>query len=166
MHTSFERHARDDPDSLALDFLNHDGSRTKWTFREMNAISDGIALVLTQQYKVQVEQAIPICTPKSPAFYACVLAVLKCGAVFTPFTGSPDDRKKFMLEELKARVVLTMDDEDMSWCDTAEVFNVSSLLAAEHKDELDQPFTSPSSLKSSNLAYQMYTSGEYRRTTE
>lgn len=161
VHTAFERHARDTPDKLALDFLNQDGSRTKWTFKDMNTIANAIASVLVKKYKVQVEQPIPICTPRSSAFYACVLAVLKCGGVFTPFSGSPEDRKKYMLDELKARVVLTVDNEDMSWCETAEVFNVSSFVESGDNEEHDQSFTAPTALKNSNLAYQMYTSGEY-----
>lgn len=152
----FERHTIQKPSDLALDFLHEDQTRTRWSYLTLNSIANRIADALLQTYHIQLEDPIPICVSKSPAFYACILGVLKAGGSYTPFAGSPEERKKFMLGELEPKVVLHTSEENMSWCEGAQLFDVSALIkkhsTSSQRYSLDRaPMLSPS-----NLCYQMY----------
>ncbi|OJD40019.1 peptide synthetase [Diplodia corticola] len=153
LHSAFERNAEAMPHAVALDFQHADGSRGRWTFNELNQISNQIAHVLVQQ-GVGFDDAVPICIPKSPHYYASVLAVLKAGAAFTPIdVNLPVSRKQFMLQELGAKVVLSNAVVDTTWCREAKILFVETIgSSATHNPNV-------TGLKPDHLAYRLYTSG-------
>ncbi|KAF2145151.1 uncharacterized protein K452DRAFT_356457 [Aplosporella prunicola CBS 121167] len=153
MHSAFEQNAAEQPDALALDFQHSDGSRSRWTFNELNQISNQIARALLD-HGVSFDDAVPICIPKSPDFYACVLGVLKAGAAFTPIDSNlPVSRKQFMLQELGAKVVLSNETVDTTW-----VGEVTILSTGKTRD-LSTEKPTVSGLMPEHLAYRLYTSG-------
>ncbi|KAL0265124.1 NRPS protein [Diplodia seriata] len=153
LHSAFERNAEATPHAVALDFQHADGSRGRWTFNELNQISNQIAHALLQ-HGVGFDEAVPICIPKSPHYYASVLAVLKAGAAFTPIDANlPLSRKQFMLQELGAKVVISNAVVDTTWCGEAKVLFVEAIgSSSTHNPNI-------TGLKPDHLAYRLYTSG-------
>ncbi len=98
--------------------------------------------------------------PKSPFFYASVLAVLKVGAAFTPVDPqAPTDRKRYMLDELQAKIVITSNAVDTSWINVS-IFNVDDSDALKNMPKDNLHISQPTS---ANLAYRIYTSGSTGR---
>lgn len=151
LHHAFERNVREKPAAPALDFLQEDGQRNVWSYEDLGNEANRIARRLLE-HGVGPEQAIPIHLPKSPLFYASILGVLKVGAVFSPFdTAAPADRKRYMLQELNAQLVISEEALDHGWCD-AKILKASENVAIERQSE-------SKSIQSANLAYHIYTSG-------
>ncbi|KAH7041934.1 hypothetical protein B0J12DRAFT_762382 [Macrophomina phaseolina] len=153
LHSAFEQNAELNPHAIALDFQHADGSRGRWSFHELNQISNQIAHALLE-HGVTFDDAVPVCIPKSPQYYAAVLAVLKAGAAFTPIDGNlPTPRKQFMLQELGAKVVISNSRVDTTWCGKINILSVDNVGSL--------PTNNPNveGLKPEHLAYRLYTSG-------
>ncbi|KAF2115717.1 hypothetical protein BDV96DRAFT_492707 [Lophiotrema nucula] len=153
LHSAFQHNATVHPEVVALDFQRSNGERIAWTFRDLNETANKIAHALIG-LQVGVEDIIPIHISKSPHFYASILGVLKAGAAFTPLHPDlPVARKQFMLSELHPKVVLCSAVASLDWSDALSVLDVSALC--------NYPKHNPSimHLRSSNLAYCLYTSG-------
>ncbi|KAF2843129.1 nonribosomal peptide synthetase 2 [Patellaria atrata CBS 101060] len=153
LHSAFENNVQEFPNTLALSFQHDNGSSTHWTFDELNRYANKIAHALCSR-DVQVDEAVPICLPKSPLYYACVLGILKAGGAFTPIDPNlPAERKAMMVEELKAKVMLFSGQVDISWSDQILLINADEV-QSQPEDNVNIR-----GLKPSNLAYRLYTSG-------
>ncbi|KAF2799981.1 hypothetical protein K505DRAFT_264797 [Melanomma pulvis-pyrius CBS 109.77] len=153
LHSAMEHNAVSRPDSVALDFQHSDGKRTTWTFKTLNENANQIAHALVQR-EINPEDIIPVHIPKSPQFYASILGVLKVGAAFTPIHPDlPDERKKFILSEIKPKAMLCVNTISSNWCGDIFVLNVDA--TGDHpKHNLTIENLAPT-----NLAYCLYTSG-------
>lgn len=157
LHSEFELNAHNFPDRIALEFLEEDGSTTTLTFGQLNGNANRIANHIVS-LGVSRDEAIPLCIEKSPLFYTCVLAVLKAGCAFTPIDPSlPAGRRKFMIRELGAKMVLIASNGGVTGPDGLGLQIVSlpnALLKATN-------YTNPSvpDLSENCLAYRIYTSG-------
>lgn len=152
IHSEFERNAAEQPDSIALDFLHGDGNRTTLSFAALNDWANQIAQALLDQ-GVKTEDIIPLHMFKSPQFYASILGVLKSGAAFAPVHPDlPVERKRFMLSELRPKLVLLHDDM-LDWAEGITGLDVNKVQSF--------PKTNPivEDLRPTNLAYCLYTSG-------
>jgi len=154
LHSGFETNATVNPDRTALDFLHLGGARTVWTFDTLNRKANDIAHALIDA-GVEVEDIIPIHVVKDPLFYASMLGVLKAGAAFAPVhPGLPDARKRLMLEELNANLVLITRGSPLpNGITKASTLDVGALMSVG----TDKPFVS--GLADTNLAYCLFTSG-------
>lgn len=155
LHSEFERHARENPSHVALEFLDNDCKITSWTFRELNEAANRVAHYLVS-LGLKRDEAVPLCLEKSPLFYICILGVLKAGCAFTPIDPTlPDQRKMFMVEELGARVVLVT-------AATAGGMGRVAMVDVESGVMDSQPVTNLniSGLTPRCLAYRLYTSGK------
>lgn len=153
LHSNFERHAAIRPNAVALDFQYEDGSRTSWSFKDLNEVSNKVAHALLQ-LKIQPEDVVPVSMPKCPSFYASILGILKSGAAFTPVDHRlPEARKKYMLDELGSKVVLCLDGSSLSWSGDIQCLNISTLGHYSKQNPVVP------NLKPDNLAYCLYTSG-------
>ncbi|KAF2500520.1 nonribosomal peptide synthetase-like protein 2 [Lophium mytilinum] len=151
--SAFQQNAVLQPHKVALDFLHGSGERTKWSFRRLDEISNRISHALLFR-GVQVEDVIPIHLPKSPEFYAGILGILKAGAAFAPFDPKlPEERKRFMFSELGSSVVLGTEDTASSWCKGAQVVDATEVFRFSNRTPRVP------GIKSSSLAYCLYTSG-------
>ncbi|KAL9053581.1 MAG: hypothetical protein Q9162_004678 [Coniocarpon cinnabarinum] len=151
LHSAFETNAKFHPHRLAVDFLAPSGPRTCWTFEQLDGFANGIAQAL-QTHDLAVEDSVVIHLPKSALYYASIIGVLKTGAAFTPFdVDAPEARKKLMEEELHPRVMLVNKDTSAVWSTSCQI-DVSALSP-------NLKFTSQRTVKPTNLAYRLYTSG-------
>ncbi|KAF2084781.1 nonribosomal peptide synthetase 2 [Saccharata proteae CBS 121410] len=153
LHSAFEHNAATRPDAVALCFQHNDGQRGQWTFHELNSIANQVAHTLIA-HNVSFDDAVPICIPKSPSYYAAILGVLKAGGAFTPIDNSlPVDRKQYMLQELGAKIVLSASGVDVAWCGETPVFLFENIGQASTENLNVQGLTP------NHLAYRLYTSG-------
>lgn len=158
LHKAFEQNASSRKrDNIALDFLHADGRRTYWSYYELNLIANHVAYRL-MHHGIGPEDIVPIHISKSPMFYASILGVLKAGAAFAPVHPDlPEARKKLMLRELNPRVVLYADlVPEFAARGATKILNIEDL--EKHRlESCETPHVE--SLKGSNLAYCLYTSG-------
>lgn len=148
VHELFEAQAKKTPERVALAF----GERTM-TYGELNAQANGLARTL-QDNGVAAESIVGVMTERSFAMMIGILAVLKAGGAYLPIDpGFPEERKRFMLEDSGARVLLVPSGE----AETAKGLPVLTL-AIEERAEGDRSNLSRASVPS-DLAYILYTSG-------
>ncbi len=105
---------------------------------------------LLVQKEVKPGDVVMLCLPRSYAFFVTQWAALRCRAAFLPIDSTmPDDRKKFILDDSQALLVVTDDS-------FAEVFpkDITLIYNTLPKEEAINLQTEPS-----DLAYLIYTSG-------
>ncbi|KEQ27657.1 non-ribosomal peptide synthetase [Paenibacillus tyrfis] len=148
VHELFEAQAERTPERIALAF----GELTM-TYGELNAQANRLARTL-RDHGVAAESVVGVMAERSFAMVIGILAVLKAGGAYLPIDpGFPEERKRFMLEDSGARVLLVPSDEG----ETAEGLPVPTL-AIDEKAEGDSSNLSRVSAPS-DLAYILYTSG-------
>lgn len=105
---------------------------------------------LLLQKGVKPGDVVMLCLPRSYAFFVTQWAALRCRAAFLPIDSTmPDDRKKFILDDSQAVLVVTDDSfTEVFPTDITLVYNELPVFEA-----IDLP-TEPS-----DLAYLIYTSG-------
>ncbi|KAG9191905.1 hypothetical protein G6011_10639 [Alternaria panax] len=154
LHSGFELMAALHPERVALDFLLPDGGKTTWSFKTLNENANIIAHMLIGQ-GIGPEDIVPIHIPKNPQFYASILGVLKAGGAFAPVHPSlPEARRKVMLQELKPKLVLCSDDSMLPKDLTGAVVVNVQVIPLTLRTNPVVP-----SLRDSNLAYCLFTSG-------
>lgn len=154
LHSEFERNAQEQPDRIALQYLEDGGSLTSLTFGQLNDRANFIANHILS-LDVSREEAIPLSIPKSPLYYICVLAVLKAGCAFTPIDHSlPVKRREFMITELQARIVLGVANDLVG----VQIVDVEQLLSSYDASIGTSNPVIPD-LTPRSLAYRIYTSG-------
>ncbi|TGZ81379.1 acetyl-CoA synthetase-like protein [Ascodesmis nigricans] len=158
LHSHFELNAQALAYRSALEFLGDNGTYL-WTYQQLNSFANELAHFLFKR-GVQLEDSIPVCMEKKPAFYVCILGVLKAGGVFTPIDPKlPKERISFMINELQAKLVLTdtisLESIQNASAESTSVIDVEALDLSQHSDENPNV----AGLTDKCLAYRIYTSG-------
>ncbi|KAI0453023.1 putative non-ribosomal peptide synthetase [Xylaria acuta] len=164
--------ASNDGLSAAIDFLPESGRRISLSYAELHAASlalaSGISCILrSAQFPTTSTSAargpliIPILSPQSPQLYVAILATLKAGGAFCPLNAdAPLDRVRFILQDVKAQIVLVSRELASKIPTDDKTYKVIFI-----DDVLDRPETKGDDLashhepKPEDLAYVMYTSG-------
>ncbi|MGF9916646.1 amino acid adenylation domain-containing protein [Paenibacillus ehimensis] len=148
VHELFEAQAEKTPERVALAF----GERTM-TYGELNGQANRLARTLRER-GVAAESVVGVMTERSFAMMIGILAVLKAGGAYLPIDpGFPEERKRFMLEDSGARVLLV----PAGVGETAEGLPVPTL-AIDETAAGDGSNLGRVSVPS-GLAYILYTSG-------
>ncbi len=93
----------------AILFEREDGSRGKWTYRELANETNRLCRLL-RQLRVRPGDAVGLYMPMVPEAVAAVIAIAKMGATFVPlFSGYGPDAVAKRLNDCNARVLLTAD---------------------------------------------------------
>jgi amino acid adenylation domain-containing protein len=99
----FEAITRENPAAMAL--LHGD---IKVTYGELNNRANQLAHYLREHLRIQPGDVVAIMTECGDELVAAMLAVLKSGAAYLPVDAHlPRERRKFMLADSKAKVLLT-----------------------------------------------------------
>ena len=99
----FEESVKTYNNNIALEFDN-----TKLTYAELNAQANALAHYLRSKYRMAPERIVAICLEKSEKAIIAILGILKSGAAYLPIDPAyPDERKKYMLEDSGAELLLT-----------------------------------------------------------
>lgn len=102
LHSGFEQQARERPGAVALSC-----SGQQLTYREVNEWSNRLAHCLRER-GVRRGMLVGLCLPRGPELVVAVLAIEKAGGAYVPLEPTfPDQRLKFMLEDVGAQLVLT-----------------------------------------------------------
>jgi amino acid adenylation domain-containing protein len=140
------------PDRPALKAKN-----LSWTYDELNQSANRIAHAILNGCTQGTEPIALLLEPGASPVVA-MIGVLKAGKTYVPLDPHyPRSRLQFMLQDCRARVVVT-DSQNYSFArelaqDTSELINIDKLDSALPTDEPD------SSRSPNSLAYIMYTSG-------
>ncbi|HEX6701788.1 MAG TPA: amino acid adenylation domain-containing protein [Gaiellaceae bacterium] len=152
LHELFEAQAERTPAATALEL---GGERI--AYRELNERANRLAHRL-RRLGVRPEERVGIFLSRSPELVAALFAVLKAGGAYVPLDPSyPERRLAFMVEDARARVVLS----ERELADRLPGAAATLVLVDE---PLDEPAANPEPLaRPENLAYVLYTSGSTGR---
>jgi amino acid adenylation domain-containing protein/non-ribosomal peptide synthase protein (TIGR01720 family)/FkbM family methyltransferase len=151
----FEEQVRKTPDSLALIFKEEE-----LTYGQLNERSNQLARYL-QSRGVASQSFVPVLMERSVEMIVSILAILKTGAAYVPVDPQyPQDRIAYILEDTKAKLVLTTSlhsealDTECSILCVDEVEDMLSILS---------PHDLNTSINADDLCYVIYTSGSTGR---
>lgn len=145
----FEKRVKKDPDNIAI-FC---GDR-RLTYRELNERANALARLLRSKGMGRNDIAA-IVADRSIELVIAILAVLKSGGAYVPIDpGYPAERIGYMLEDSKAKLLLTQEDYISRFAYKGEIIDICS--EAVYEGEVSDPehINSPE-----DLAYVIYTSG-------
>ncbi|KAI7236424.1 peptide synthetase [Hortaea werneckii] len=149
------------PSRAAIDYLSKDGQRRTLTYADLHSRADALAHRILHAYRLRRKSSderfiVPLFVPQSPELYVAQLAILKAGGAFCPIVlDAPEDRLRYILQDVGARVLLTVPglEHQLPSVPDLEILCVSDSSPAEH-------FGPPKVATSGHdPAYVMYTSG-------
>jgi non-ribosomal peptide synthetase component F/acyl carrier protein len=149
----FEEQAAKAPDNVALIFEDQNIS-----YKELNERSNQLARYL-QSKGVKAETLVPICIERSIEMLVGIFGILKAGGAYVPIDPDyPEERKKFMLEDTNAKIIVSNQQNISKLPDSGKINFVlldedSEKINKESKENLNQI------IQPENLAYIIYTSG-------
>lgn len=151
----FEEQVNKTPDKTALVF-----EQTSLTYQELNQKANQLAHYLRENYQIEPDSLIGICTERSLEMVIGLLGVLKAGAAYVPIDSDyPEDRIRFILENSKISVLLTQSFVQ----DKLSLSYLKSLSKFIDLDQFDYDLFPNYNLtvqsKPNHLAYVIYTSG-------
>ncbi|KAK4168343.1 non-ribosomal peptide synthetase [Cladorrhinum sp. PSN259] len=149
----------------AIDFLPSARSQTTTTisYAQLHHASNALAAKITSLAKVPPDApqfVVPVLVPQSPHLYIALLAVLKAGGAFCPLNlDVPTERAKFILEDVDARVIITVAEYSSNL--TSDDPKRVVLIIDDDAVTRDEPPGHVEHRKAGpdDLAYVMYTSG-------
>lgn len=96
----------------ALEYLDSDESIVRLPYQDLHSQSDALArrlLRVLNSLQSAPSTIVPVFIPQCPSYYISILAILKAGAAFCPLNlDVPEERLKFILDDVSAEVVLTI----------------------------------------------------------
>ncbi|KAI0105047.1 putative non-ribosomal peptide synthetase [Nemania sp. FL0031] len=172
LHELVSLESHDEDVSAAIDFLSENGRRVALSYPELHAASLALARSISRILKSELSLSaeaessliIPILSPQSPQLYVAILATLRAGGAFCPLNAdAPPDRVRFILQDVKAKIVLASRDlaSKLPTDDkTYRIIFIDDVLDAPDVPEAKtHDFVSHHELQPEDFAYVMYTSG-------
>ena len=158
LHQLFEQQVMNEPDAVALTFVENAGETQSLTYQQLNNQANQLAHYLVEQRQVQPQDLVGICVERTPTMVVGILAILKAGAAYVPMDPDcPEARLTFMLADAGLDLVLTQSHllEQTGFGKTQTVcIDDSGLMASQAKDN-----PAPVHHDTANPAYVIYTSG-------
>ncbi|WP_460111359.1 non-ribosomal peptide synthetase [Pseudomonas sp. S3_H04] len=151
IHQAIARQVAATPDALAVTFAD-----TQLTYAELDAQANRLAHKLIE-LGVGPEVRVGVAMPRSEQLLIALLAVLKAGGAYVPLDPDyPADRVAYMLEDSRARVLLTEQAvaATLSVPGDTQVLLMDQVSLSGYSDVAPQTAVQPD-----NLAYVIYTSG-------
>ncbi len=152
LHYLFEEQAARTPDAAAIVFAGE-----HLTYRELNERSNRLAHYLIKQGGAP-EELIAVCMERSLEMFVALIAILKTGAAYVPIDPAyPQERRTFMLNDARARLILTQDHLAESLPNTgAQIVRIDKERSSINQESSSNPAKRATA---QNLAYMIYTSG-------
>ena len=150
----FAEQARKTPDNTCIVFQNK-----HLTFREVDAMTDRLAILLQKQYHVQPEMAVGVMIDRSELMLLYPMAIMKAGAAYMPLDFHfPAERLSFMCKDAGVKLILSEGNRVAEAMPdfkgqvlTSEVF--------EHLDEVNGKLNPKWKARPENMFVILYTSG-------
>jgi amino acid adenylation domain-containing protein len=159
VHHLFESQCRLSPDAVAI---SHPSDKTsgRMTYAELNAYANRIARYLAAR-GVQAGDNVAICMPRGVHQIAALIAIVKSGAAYVPLDPEhPEERLRFILSDVAARLLLTFADIRLSLdgsVDTVLLEQEADAINKQSAGDLDTEYSSETPL------YIIHTSGSTGR---
>ncbi|MFF5106896.1 amino acid adenylation domain-containing protein [Streptomyces sp. NPDC000134] len=155
LHGLFEEQAAAWPDETAVVYRDR-----RLTYRQLNEKANELAHYLCSVAQLRPDDLVALVVDKSEVMITAILAVWKTGAAYVPIDpGYPDDRISFMLQDTRARLVVT-DRANAERLATVPDVAGLTVVTADHLPmgyrSRENPVTE---VTSTDLAYAIYTSG-------
>lgn len=166
----FEEQVKKTPDNIALVY-----GKIVFTYAELNKLANQLAHYLRNHYQIKPDDLIALYLDRNEFMLISILAVLKSGAAYVPIeTAYPQERVHYILEDTKAKIILTntvYQEKINHLIDYFESHKKSELKSKdvhvipidnqEIQDELTNYVKTNLDIASTstNLAYVIYTSG-------
>ncbi|MBZ4423334.1 non-ribosomal peptide synthetase, partial [Myxococcus sp. RHSTA-1-4] len=151
VHQRVEEQARRTPDAVAVE---SDGARL--TYRELDARANQVAHGLLHR-GVRSGDRVALCVQRSPEMVVGLLGILKAGAAYVPLAPDyPRERLAFMLQDCRARVLLTQ--RELAGL-LPEGTDVVCLDSGEAPRSLEETLAPSVTVPPESPAYVIYTSG-------
>ncbi len=160
IHEFFEKQALETPNNIAVMFED-----VKLTYRELNYKANQLAHYLLSSYKIKPDDLVAICLDRSEQMVVAILGVLKSGGAYVPIDPSlPDKRIGYILNDAKARVILTSTDYQKRLQQIYQARGKRLVVAMDStsvqaKLEQQKQLDPKVFMIGSNLIYVLYTSG-------
>ncbi|AEI43026.1 non-ribosomal peptide synthetase [Paenibacillus mucilaginosus] len=149
----FTEQAHRTPGAVAVD----DGT-VRWTYRELNARANRLALRLLA-LGLEPEEPVGVLAGRSPAMAAALLGVLKAGGAYVPLDPElPAERLRFLLEDSGVRMLLSAPELEPPDGYTGSILALDDGTVDDGTVDGEVPEPQCSAGPAS-LAYIMYTSG-------
>lgn len=147
----FKEQVQKNPERIAIEFENNPVS-----YRELDLLSNKITAYLIKQ-NIQANDIVALSFPKGIDIITAMIAVMKSSAAYLPIpSDSPDERICGILEQAKAKIVLTQTPFEIRLSGLhPNVLCLDQLL--EECSDIDTTLFEP--IESMNLAYVIFTSG-------
>jgi amino acid adenylation domain-containing protein/non-ribosomal peptide synthase protein (TIGR01720 family) len=151
IHQGIARQVAATPDALAVTFAD-----TRLSYAELDAQANRLAHKLIE-LGVGPEVRVGVAMPRSEQLLIALLAVLKSGGAYVPLDPDyPADRVAYMLEDSRARVLLT----EQAVAATLSVPSDTQVLLMDQVSLSGYSAVAPQTkVQPDNLAYVIYTSG-------
>ncbi len=150
----FEEQVRKSPNNIAVVY-----EERELTYQELNQRANSLAHYLIE-LGISTDDLVGVNVNRSLEMIISILGVLKSGGAYIPIDSSyPEDRVEYMIQDSKAKVVLTnkaLKEKLTTLTNTTTIISIE-----EFNDEhIHYPIINPKvSVKKSNLMYVLYTSG-------
>ncbi|QIR41935.1 amino acid adenylation domain-containing protein (plasmid) [Tolypothrix sp. PCC 7910] len=160
IHTLFEDQVERTPDAIALAFHAIESTPSiaiHLSYRELNQRANQLAHYL-KSFGVGTETLVGICVERTPEMVVGILGILKAGGAYIPFDPCyPQARLAFMLEDAQIQVMITQS----TLLERLPEYKGSIVCLDTEKDLVLQQSQENlvDSIKPTNLAYVLYTSG-------
>ena len=156
LHVRIEAQAAATPDAIALVALQPSGVE-KVTYRELDRRASRVSHLL-RSLGIGPDEPVGICLERSAEMVVGLLAILKAGGAYVPFDPYyPPERRRFMVDDILPRVVLTQSGLLELWqgasCEVIALDAPFTVLDRQSEEKLSPVVTAD------NLAYIIYTSG-------
>jgi len=149
IHQLFEEQVERTPDNVAVVFENK-----KLTYKELNQKANSLANVLRNE-GIKPNDVVGIMAPRSLEMVIGILAILKAGGAFLPIEPAfPDDRKKFLLDNSGAKLLLST-KELLSFEHGIKSIDLNDCSNYRQEKNENLPYVNVAN----NIVYILYTSG-------
>ncbi|MEN2401845.1 non-ribosomal peptide synthetase [Flavobacterium sp. MC2016-06] len=147
----FAKQVKENPDAVAVVF-----EEKQLTYKELDEKSNQLAHSLLEN-GLEREELVPICVNRSLEMLVGIIGIIKSGGAYVPIDpGNPKDRIDFILEDTKARFIVT----DSSLIDLLAIKKEINSLYLDQTNSLSSTTSAISERVAINdLAYSIYTSG-------
>ncbi|MCC2644409.1 MAG: putative Non-ribosomal peptide synthase [Burkholderiales bacterium] len=159
IHELFQKQVINTPNNIAISFKN-----ISITYQKLNNLANQLAHYLQNVSKVQHGDLIALYLNRNESMVIAILAVLKAGGAYVPIdTAAPKDRINYILEDTKAKIIIT--SEQLSTTLYRTQIRDYNILAIDNQELVQnyftkQPISNPKvNTTSRDLAYVIYTSG-------
>ena len=146
----------------AIASLSEDGSQHAMCYEELHQAADNLVSRISETLGQTIgtsQAVIPLLIPQGPDLYISLLAILKAGGAFCPLNlDAPEERVRFILEDVSAKIVLTT-SEFASKIPTEDGRTVLLVDGLEQVRGRNTCSDTSAPAQDSSLAYIMYTSG-------